>query len=62
MSNQELIQTGRRQMDETDQTIERSKKVAKSIPQDFEDSLNTLNTLRLLLGQCISIGHVLHIL
>lgn len=36
MSNQELIQTGRRQMDETDQTIERSKKVAKSVPQDFE--------------------------
>lgn len=62
MSNQELIQTGRRQMDETDQTIERSKKVAKSIPQDFEDSLNTLITLRLLLGQCIRIGHVLHIL
>jgi len=62
MSNQELIQTGRRQMDETDQTIERSKKVAKSIPQDFEDSLNTLITLRLLLGQCISIGHGVHIL
>jgi hypothetical protein len=49
-------------MDETDQTIERSKKVAKSIPQDFEDSLNTLITLRLLLGQCISIGHGVHIL
>ncbi|CAM6024067.1 unnamed protein product [Sphagnum balticum] len=28
MSNQELVQTGRKQMDETDQTIERSKKLA----------------------------------
>lgn len=61
MSNQELIQTGRKQMDETDQTIERSKKVAKSIPQDFEDSLNTLITLPLVLGHCMSISHLMHI-
>jgi hypothetical protein len=27
MSNQEVIETGKKQMDETDQTIERSKKV-----------------------------------
>jgi SNARE protein len=31
MSNQELVQTGRKQMDETDQTIERSKKVCEPI-------------------------------
>jgi hypothetical protein len=35
MSNQELVQTGRKQMDETDQTIERSKKLRKT-PSDLE--------------------------
>jgi hypothetical protein len=29
MSNQELVQVGRKQMDQTDQTIERSKKVCE---------------------------------
>ncbi len=31
MSNQELVQTGRKQMDDTDQTIERSKKVCEPL-------------------------------
>lgn len=52
MSNQELVQTGRKQMDETDQTIERSKKVV-------EDTINigaeTASTLK---GQTDQLGRI----
>jgi hypothetical protein len=52
MSNQELVQTGRKQMDDTDQTIERSKKVV-------EDTINigaeTASTLK---GQTDQLGRI----
>ncbi|KAH9532652.1 hypothetical protein CY35_18G010000 [Sphagnum magellanicum] len=52
MSNQELVQVGRKQMDQTDQTIERSKKVV-------EDTINIgAETALTLKGQTDQLGRI----
>jgi SNARE protein len=42
MSNQELVQVGRKQMDQTDQTIERSKKVVEDTINIGAETASTL--------------------
>lgn len=52
LSNQELIQTGRQQMDETDKTIERSRKV---VEETIHIGTETTTTLK---GQTEQVGRI----